>query len=305
MLGLLYGTIWAAPAWKAGFEIGQRWQYRHEGPRPGSIEPNAIDGERILLVVSSVEEQGGGQWIIEERFTKDRKVIGRLYVDGNGLLKAIEIHNEKGEKVRLRYDPPVPYRPADMNVGEVRTIQTTLRIDSAAFALPNKTVIERLADETVSTLAGELAGCSHFKSTTTSTVDIRIGKIPVTEEREQWYHPSVNGLVKEVYRKGPVKFLGWSRPGYAATSTLMAYGKEEVVSGDELLVQTNMEQSDQQGESPSPSTGTWLGSRGLILAGIVALTTSALVLGRLTRRRRGYRDRNSSRAVPLGRQGEP
>jgi len=238
-------------------------------------------------MVPSVEEEGEGRWVIEERFTKDRKVIGWLYVDGDGLLKAIEIQNEKGEKVRLRHDPPVPYRPADMNVGEVRTIETTLRVDSANFALPNKTVVERLADGTVSTPAGEFAGCSHFKSTTTSTVDIKIAKIPVTEEREQWYHPSVHGMVKEVYHKGPVKFLGWSRPGYTATSTLMAYGKDEMDSGDGLPAQTNIEHNGQQEPSHSPSRGTRLRSGGLILAGAVAFTIGALVLARRAGRRRG------------------
>ena len=167
-----------------------------------------------------------------------------------------------------------------MNVGEERAIQTTLRVDSADFALPNKTVVERLTDETVSTPAGEFAGCSHFKSTTTSTVDIKIAKIPMTEEREQWYHPSANGMVKEVYHKGPVKFLGWSRPGYTATSTLMAYGKQEVDPEAGLVVETESEQSDQQEASHSPSRATSLWSRELILAGIVAFGVGTLVLVR-------------------------
>jgi hypothetical protein len=261
-------------------EIGQRWQYRHEGPRPGGIEPNAIDGERILSVVSSGEEQGGGPWVIEERFTREEKVTGRLYVGGDGLLTAIEIQNQKGQRVRLRYDPPVPYEPADMNVGEVRTVQTTLRVDSASFALPNKTVVERLADEAVSTLAGDFAGCSHFKSATTSTVDIRIAKIPVSEEREQWYHPSVHGMVKEIYRKGPVKFLGWSRPGHTATSTLMAYGKEALDGGDGLVRQAYVERGDQQGPGPSLRGVTWWLVRGLVLGGIVAFATGAFILAK-------------------------
>jgi hypothetical protein len=305
VVGLFCVTTRAVPASKAGFEIGQRWQYRHEGPRPGSIEPNTIDGERILWVVSVVEEQERAEWVIEERFTKNKDMVGRLYVDRDGLLTTIEIQNAKGERARLRYDPPVPYQPADMNVGEVRTIQTTLRMDSANFALPNKTVIERLTDETVSTSAGEFPGCSHFRSTTTSTVDIKIAKIPVTEEREQWYHPSVNVMVKEVYHKGPIRFLGWSRPGYTATSTLTAYGKEQVDPGDGLLVQTDIERSDQLDVNHSPSRGTWLWSEGLILAGIAAFTIGALALVKRADRRRGCRDRSPSPTTDLTRQDEP
>ena len=123
------------------FEVGQRWQYRHEGPRPGSVEPNAIDGERILWVLSATEGPGGTQWVVEERFTHDEKVTGRLYVREDGLLEAIEIENEKGEMARLRYDPPVPYQPEGMTVGDTRAILTTLRMDSTNFALPSKTTI--------------------------------------------------------------------------------------------------------------------------------------------------------------------
>jgi hypothetical protein len=288
VVGLLCATAWGTSSSRAAFEAGQRWVYRHEGPRPGSMEPNAIDGERILWVVSSVGEPGAVQWVIEERFTKDEKVVGRLFVDGAGFLNALEIQNEKGQRVRFRYDPPVPYRPVEMNVGETRTIQTTGRVDSASFVLPNKTVVERLADETVSTPAGEFGDCTHFRSTTTSTVDIRIAKIAMSEEREQWYHSSINGMVKEIYRKGPVKFLGWSRPGYTATSTLMAYGKEEVHRRDELAVQIDSEQRDRQGMSHS--RGTWLRSGGLILAGIVALATGTFVLAKRSGRSSGDRE---------------
>lgn len=280
----------AAAASMPRYELGQRWEYRHEGPRPGSMEPNAIDGERILWVVSSVGEPGAAQWVIEERFTRDEKVVGHLFVDGAGLLNALEIQSEKKEKMRLRYDPPVPYQPADMNVGETRTIETTLRVDSANFALPNKTVVERLADETISTPAGEFADCSHFKSTTTSTIDIKIAKIAVTEEREQWYHQSVNGMVKEVYRKGPVKFLTWSRPGYTATSTLAEYSIEQIDRRDGFAVQIDSGQSDHEGVSHSPSSGTWPWSGGLILAGIVAWATGAVVLAKRSGRSSGNKE---------------
>ena len=101
-------------------------------------------------------------------------------------------------------------------------------MDSADFSLPSTIVIRRLDNQTVTTPAGEFADCQYFKITTKAIFDIKIAKIPVTEERERWYHPKVNGLVKEVYRKGPIKFLAWSQEGYTATSVLTAFGKEEV-----------------------------------------------------------------------------
>ncbi len=255
------------------------------------MEPNAIDGERIVWVIGQglgSGEQGRAQWVIEERFTNNQQVVGRLCVDLDGFLTAIEIQNEKGEKARLRYDPPVPYQPTDMNVGEVKTIETTLRMDSPSFAIPNKTRVERLGDETVRTPAGEFPNCLHFRSMTCSTIDVKIAKIPMTEEREQWFHPSAKGMVKEVYRKGPVKFLTWSRPGYTATSTLIALANEKPDSSVSDSVQTYAERSGPQKPPPSPLGPDRLRSGAAILVAM-ALLAVALAWNRHARRSRGRR----------------
>jgi len=109
-------------------DVGQRWLYRHEGPRPGSVEPNAIDGERIVWVLARVDGQGGELRIVEERFSRDEQTIARLLVRADGLLEAIEVATDKGQTARLRYDPPIPYRPPTMAVGETQAISTSLRM---------------------------------------------------------------------------------------------------------------------------------------------------------------------------------
>jgi hypothetical protein len=285
LLSVLVGSS-CTPAWarriaNEGFEVGQRWTYRHEGPRPGSAEPNAIDGERILHVISVVEEQDGKQWVIEERFTNSKGVV-RLYVNEERLLTAVAIENEKGEVAKLRYEPPVPYQIADLDVGKDRTIETALRMDSSKFALPSTIVIQRLEDETITTTAGEFVGCLHFKATINSTLDIKVTKIPVTEERERWYHPEVNGLVKEVYKKAPVEFRSLSREGYTATSVLTAFGRQ--AAGTEI----GAIKADQGREDPnSPQSG--VSSRTavyLILLGALGVLAVAIpILIKRTRRK--------------------
>jgi hypothetical protein len=260
----------------ARFEVGRWWRYRHEGPRPGSMEPNAIDGERILRVVSVVEEQGAAQWVLEERYTKDPGVIGRLFVGADGLLAALEIENGKGETTRLRYDAPVPYQMTGMEVAEVRMIQATLHVDSPHIALPGTTRVERLEDETLTTPAGVFPGCSHYRSTTRCAVDIKIARIPVVEVRERWYHPAVHGMVKEVYRRSPVRFLTWKRPGYTATSLLTAFGKEQVPSPNEASLRARVERTAPTEARPSPAKAGGLRARGQLLR--VALVVPALGL---------------------------
>ena len=223
------------------------------------------------------------QWVVEERFTRDEKVIGRFYVGPDGLLEAIDLENEKGEMARLRYDPPVPYQPAGMAIGETRAIATTLRIDSADFALPSKTVIERLADETVVAPAGEFTGCSHYRNATTSTIDIRIARIPITEERERWYHPA-GGMIKEVYRRGPVKFLGWSRPGYTSASILTTYDRQEPKPEQQARVSdasTRREERERASQRPGVPRALWMR---LILPAII-LTGGGFILARRRRNR--------------------
>ena len=279
LIGLSYTEAWAGRIAKGGFEVGQRWTYRHEGPRPGSAEPNAIDGERILHVISVVEEQDGRQWVIEERFTNGKDVV-LLYVNEERMLAAVAIENEKGGLAKLRYNPPVPYQVAELDVGKERTIETALQMDSSKFVLPSTIVIQRLADETITTTAGEFVGCLHFKATISSALDIKVTKIPVTEERERWYHPKVNGLVKEVYKKAPVEFRSLSRPGYTATSVLTAFDREEV--GTEIGAIRAIDDEDRGKEQPiDPEPGAssrtkvyliLLGALAVLAVGIAILT---------------------------------
>lgn len=274
------------PSLQGAFEVGQRWQYRHQGPRPGNVEPNTIDGERIVQVVSAADGPEGTQWTLEERFTRDPRVVARLCVSHDGLLTALEITNEKGQIARLRYDPPGPYEPSGMSVGQKQTVETTLQMDSANFSLPSTTVVERLEDETLTTPAGEFTGCTHYRSTSLSTVDVKIAKIPIREERERWYHPAVNGMVKEVYRRGPVKFLGWSRDGYTATSELTSYGKEQVPPASEARTQTLVDSNEQPAPTPSASQAgpSGHGRSSAMLLGLVATLAVAAILIRRARR---------------------
>lgn len=229
MLGLLVVLSLAAGAQAGAFEVGQRWVYQHQGPRPGSTEPNAIDGQRIRQVIATDSQQGREQWVIEERFTADANTVGRLHVVAGRLLTAIEIENAQGEVVKMTYDTPVPYQMPEMEIAAEKVVETVLRMDSPKFALPVKVVIWRLEDESLTTPAGRFDDCRHYQMTTRSTINAKVTTIPLVEERQLWYHESVHGLVKEVYRKEPVKFLAWSQAGYTATSVLATFDTQAIV----------------------------------------------------------------------------
>jgi hypothetical protein len=147
----------AASAAQAPYEVGQYWQYNHQGPRPGATEPKTIDGERILHVIGTVGTDPEQQWIIEDRFTNDPNIVGRLQVRGDRMLTALVIENEKGESLTLSYSQPIPYQTLDMTVGGSMQIVTELVAQPSGFKLPCTLQITRLDDETLDTPAGRFA----------------------------------------------------------------------------------------------------------------------------------------------------
>jgi len=218
----------AAAAPDAPYEVGQYWEYTHEGPRPGATEPNAIDGRRILHVLDNVTVDANERWIIQERFTNDPNIIGRLHIRGDRMLTAAVIENEKKESLTLTYDSPIPHQYVDIDVGGRMQLETALVTQPGDFTLPIAIEITRLDDETIQTQAGRFADCRHYSSVTDLVFDIKIAKIPVKEHRQWWYSDEVGATVKEIYSKDPVKFGTWSKGGYTSTSTLSAFGVRSV-----------------------------------------------------------------------------
>jgi len=235
------------------FEVGQKWVYQHEGPRPGNMEPNAIDGQRIRHVLAVDKEQEHPRWIVQERFTNDEKATSLLFIDHERQLTSFEIVGENGEPLLMTYGTPVPYQVPQLAVDDEKTYETTLLMGPKQIALPSKSVIRRLADETIVTPAGEFVNCHHYHTESESTFDFKVTKITMTDQRDQWYHPSVNGLVKEVYSKGPIKYYVWSCEGYTSTSVLTSFGVEEVTASVRLaaLGDPNDPNTPQRADAPA------------------------------------------------------
>jgi hypothetical protein len=266
------------------FELGQRWVYDHEGPRPQAMEPNAIDGQRILQVVSRDDRSGQAVWGIQERFTGDPNAVGRLYVDDERRLRSIEVINEKGEGTRLIYEPSIAYQAMAMQVGGQTVVKTLLRTRDGKFKIPIQMGVRRLEDETVVTAAGRFEGCRHFEFVTKSTIDLKLMKIPMQETHHRWYSDQVNGLVKEVYEKAPGKFMTWSWKGYTATSTLVSFGTAEI---DQKAVQDVESTSVDTDHTPDTEPNRPAHSvRRLAILGALFAAVCSLVIVRGVRRRK-------------------
>ncbi len=223
ILGALSMLNLAAAA-QAPYEVGRYWEYDLQGPRPGATEPVAIDGQRILQVLQTIGDGTEQRWIIEDRFTNDPNIIGRLHVRNDRMITAIVIENEKGESLTLSYSEPLPYQTADLAVGDSMRIVTELVTQPGGYKVPCTLQITRLDDQTLDTPAGRFPDCRVFRSVTDTIIDIKIAKIPIRESRQWWYSDRVGAAVKECYTRDPVKFLTWSRDSYTSTSTLTGFG---------------------------------------------------------------------------------
>jgi len=286
LLVMLSGvTGWAVA--EAQFEVGQKWVFQHEGPRPGNMEPNAIDGQRIRHVLAVNEQEEHPRWIVQERFTNDEKATSLLFVNHERQLTGFEIIGDDGNPLVMTYEPPAPYQVPLLAVGEEKVFETRLLMGPSRIALPTRSVVKRLPDETVTTPAGEFANCQHYHTTSKSVLDFKIAKIPMTDERDQWYHESVNGLVKEVYRKGPIKYLAWSCEGYTSTSVLASFGVEEVTADVRLAAFGDPNDPNAPQHANVPAAVSPVGLLRWILWGAISvvLVTVVLVFARRPRSR--------------------
>lgn len=264
------------------FEVGQRWVYSHKGPRPGAMEPNAIDGQRILQVVSRTERDGQALWVIEERFTRDSNVVGRSYVDDAGWVRSLDVANKKGEVARLIYESAMVYQVMAMAVGEQETLKTKLATEDGKLTIPTTVAVRRLENETVVTAAGRFEACRHFEFETTSVIDLKLAKIPIKETRHRWHSDQINGLVKEVYEKDAGEFLTWSWQGYTAVSTLKSFGLEDidanVLAAAESAAAGSGQAQNRRADRPVMPLA-WRVVSGILLAGI-CLVGGVLVVRR-------------------------
>lgn len=110
-----------------------------------------------------------------------------------------------------------------------------------------------------------------------------MAKVPISEQRDRWYHERVNGLVKEVYRKDPVKFLAWSQEGYTATSVLVAFDTQEIEPAPEPVAQSEANDpapAMAEGRSPTaaPSAAPVGGFPIWMPAAVVAAFAAAILI---------------------------
>lgn len=180
---LVSGTTYAED-WK----VGEKWTYKHEGPRPFSDPSNTIKGDRTVEVTKIEGEGAVKRYLMKTVWGTEDANPTTTYIDPNNMIHKIEIHN----MAILLFSPPVPGLWS-LKPGEKQTVKTNM--DIGGFVVPIEYVARRLKDETLTVPAGKFEKCRHYEII--SSFQNEMGQ-SAKAKVDHWYHPKVRNFVKEV-----------------------------------------------------------------------------------------------------------
>lgn len=204
VLATLVGGITRAEDWN----VGEKWTYKHEGPRPFSDPSVKIKGDRTVEVTKIEGEGLAKRYLLKTLWGTEDANPTTTYIDPNNTIHKIEIESMG----ILLLTPPVPaFWPLKPN--EQKTLKTN--IDIGGFTMPIEYVAKRLKDETLTVSAGKFEKCWHVQII--SSFQNEMGEA-TKAKTDYWYHPKVKNFVKEVT---VMNYQGDN--SYTGTSTLKSF----------------------------------------------------------------------------------
>jgi len=172
------------------FTVGETWIYEHHGVRSSGNIGQPVNGDRVEEVVSKQTADDRELWIVKMKWGVDDFEPIRTFLDARRFIHRIE-HGAFTADMK----PSCPYEMIDLKPGELR--EYTAEQVSENLVIPIQVKAERLIDETVETPAGIFQDCQKVKVVLTCEFPDR--KAPIKLNYMLWYHPKVNGMIKESF----------------------------------------------------------------------------------------------------------
>jgi hypothetical protein len=207
-LAILSGGNVYAEDWK----VGEKWTYKHEGPRPYADSSATVKGDRKVEVIAIKGEDGEKQYLLKNILGSEDPNPTTSYIDSKNMLHKIEIEN----MFTFLVTPPIPaiWR---LKPGVEKTVKANMEI--AGISIPVEYVAKRLKDETITVPAGEFKKCQHVQII--SSLQKETGQT-VKNKQEYWYHPKARNLIKEII---VTNYQGDN--SYTSTSLLKSHTKKD------------------------------------------------------------------------------
>lgn len=203
------------------YQVGEKWIYRHEGPRPWTDPDVPVKGDRIVTIVSSEGEEADRLWVMKQQWGEEGEPTGMYFNREKQIVKLASAERS------ILYTPPMPMDFSILKTGEEKTFESRIAAPGNVNPATLRLEVKRLPDETLQVPAGEFTDCCHvqFKTSIIFTQDNQI--TTAFYRQEMWTNPKVNGIVKEIYTFDPVNAGGRMIKGYQSVSELKSYTPPE------------------------------------------------------------------------------
>jgi hypothetical protein len=183
LAALVSGSVYAED-----WQVGEKWTYQHEGPRPHSDGTTTVKGDRTVELTAIRGEGDQKRYLLKNQWGTEDANPATSHIDAKNMIHKIEIQ----AMAVLTLDPPIPALWS-LKVGQEKTLKSNM--DFAGFALALEYKAKRLPDETLTVPAGAFKNCLHIQIVSTMQSDMT----PTTKNKmDYWYHPKVKNMVKEV-----------------------------------------------------------------------------------------------------------
>ncbi|HCO93678.1 MAG TPA: hypothetical protein DIU00_06975 [Phycisphaerales bacterium] len=207
LVSLSVGNVYAED-WK----VGEKWTYKHEGPRPYADSSATIQGDRAVEVIAIKGEGVDKRFLLKTFWGTEDANPTTTHIDTKNMIHKIDI----GYLGSLGFTPPVPAIWL-LKPGEEKTLKANMEV--AGFSIPIEYKAKCLNDETITVPAGKFKNCQHVQVITSAQDET--GQ-PVKHKQDYWYHAKVGNLVKDVVI---TNYQGDSN--YTSTSVLKSHTKKD------------------------------------------------------------------------------
>lgn len=201
--GSVYGEDW---------KVGEKWIYKHEGPRPYSDSSAKVKDDRTLEVIAIQGEGADKRYLLKNKWGTEDANPATSHIDSNNMIHKMDIEFLG----TLDINPPVPVFWS-LKTGQQKILKTSMEI--MGFSIPIEYVAKCMKDETITVPAGKFKDCQHVQ--VVSSMQNEMGQT-VKSKVDHWYHPKVKSLVKEIII---TNYQGDNT--YSATSVLKSYRKSD------------------------------------------------------------------------------
>ncbi|MFB3785190.1 MAG: hypothetical protein ACE15F_02350 [bacterium] len=220
----LIGLIGLAPVWDAAakdWAVGETWVYEHQGFRPFSPPDQNQDTVRTRKILSIQGEGAEKRWLLEEKWGTGEGPAAVWYLDA---AKSSD-KTEMGENFTISFKPAIPVDWSGLKPGEEKKVETETTMGDNTSKI--QYVAKRLADETVTVPAGEFKNAVQVQVVMTMTFNTDQGERSFKMTETYWYHPDVNGFVKETFDFTPPAGGEGPRDPLKGTSVLKSHAVEK------------------------------------------------------------------------------